>query len=82
MKLYLLSQTENNDYDTFDSCVVCAESEEDAKSIMPNHGKGQPFNSEEYNGWASSIENVRCVEIGTANEDQERGVIVASFNAG
>jgi len=36
MKLWLLSQDKNNDYDTYDSCVVVAENEEDAKSIHPD----------------------------------------------
>jgi len=80
MKLYLLSQTENSDYDTFDSCVVCAENEQDAKSIMPN---GHPFErSEIYGTWAYSIDGITCKEIGTANSDQVRGVIISSFNAG
>jgi len=35
MNLYLLSQTENRGYDTFDSCVVCAPNEEQAKTIHP-----------------------------------------------
>lgn len=36
MKLWLLKQTDNNDYDTYDSCVVVAETEEDAKMIHPD----------------------------------------------
>lgn len=36
MKLWLLEQTKNNDYDTYDSCVVVAETEGDAKSILPD----------------------------------------------
>ena len=35
MKLYKISQDENNEYDTFDSAIVCAESEEEAKKIHP-----------------------------------------------
>ena len=37
MKLYLLSQDDNNDYDTYDSIVVCAESEEDARNRISEH---------------------------------------------
>ena len=36
MKLWLLEQTDNNDYDTHDSCVVVAETEEEAKMIHPD----------------------------------------------
>lgn len=35
LNLYLISQTVNNDYDTFDSAVVAAYDEEDARSIHP-----------------------------------------------
>ena len=35
MKLYRIWQTVNNDYDTFDSAVVAAYDEEDARSIHP-----------------------------------------------
>ena len=35
MKLWLLSQDENSGYDTFDSIIVAAETEEDAKKISP-----------------------------------------------
>ena len=35
LNLYLISQNVNNDYDTFDSAVVAARDEEDARSIHP-----------------------------------------------
>lgn len=80
MKLYLLSQDDNNNYDTYDSIVVCAENEDDAKTITPH---GTPFKENEaYTSWARSAPSISCKEIGTANEGEERGVILASFNAG
>jgi len=36
MKLYKLSQDLNNNYDTYDSCVVCAENEDEARMIHPS----------------------------------------------
>jgi hypothetical protein len=36
MNIYLLSQTELVGYDTYDSCVVLAETEEEARTIHPN----------------------------------------------
>lgn len=36
MNLYLISQSKNTDYDTYDSAVVCAESETQAKLMHPN----------------------------------------------
>ena len=36
MKLYLISQTANHDYDSFDSAVVAAENEANAREIHPS----------------------------------------------
>lgn len=80
MNLYLLSQSENRGGDTYDSIVVCAENEEDAKSISPNGG---PFVEKDiFSGWAQKKSSITCEEIGKANKDVERGIIIASFNAG
>lgn len=82
MKLYLLSQNDNDNYDTYDSCLVCAENEEDAITITPD---GDTFIENCYNyngGWAKKLSSITCVEIGEANERQTRGVIISSFNAG
>jgi hypothetical protein len=77
MNLYLLSQTENRGYDTFDSCVVCAPNEEQAKTIHPrgdlNYVSGR--------GWASP-DNVTATLIGVADPSVKAGVVIASFNAG
>lgn len=35
MNIYLLSQSKNKGYDTYDSCVVLAETEEEARKIFP-----------------------------------------------
>lgn len=80
MKLFKLSQTVNNDWDTFDSCIVCAENEEDAKSIHPD-GDSDILTEGGYS-WTNSFADITCAEIGVANEDQKRGVICSSFNAG
>jgi hypothetical protein len=80
MKLYLLKQNDNNNYDTYDSCLVCAENEADARTIDPN---GNEFKEgARYNEWALSKDSITCEEIGEANDKQERGVVIASFNAG
>lgn len=76
MNLYLLTQNENSGYATFDSCIVCAESEVNAKEIPPSP-VNYIWNSGE---WASSTENVKCELIGTAKEGLKEGVIIASYN--
>lgn len=55
LNLYLLTQDENNGYDTFDSCVVAAYNEEDAKCIHPFLFKFEwnclDLDAEEYKRW-------------------------------
>ncbi len=80
MKLYKLTQDVNDDWDTYDSCVVCAVDEEDAKTISPD-GYETPIKQPEYTSWCT-IKDVKVEYIGEAVEGLKRGVIVASFNAG
>jgi len=77
MNLYLISQEVNNRYDTYDSAVVAAESEDAARSIHPSKSDWDGEYEEE---WCAK-ENVTVRLIGTA-EDGVSGVICASFNAG
>lgn len=74
MHLYLISQQTNNGYDTYDSAVVAAESEEAARSIHPG-------NSQWDEGTWCAKEDVAVRLIGTAADDVS-GVLCASFNAG
>lgn len=76
MKLYLLSQSDNRGYDTFDSVVVAAESEDLAATTHPCslHTWGCV--------WADSVEGVTVTYLGEAVEGTPPGVILASFNAG
>ena len=78
MKLFLLYQSENTWYDTYDSCVVCAENKEDAKNITPDWNILGRWSGV----WGFKLDDIYADEIWTANKDQERGVIIASFNAG
>lgn len=78
MKLYLLSQDANNDYDTYDSCVVAAESEEDARLITPNYDGFK----DGWSSWVRSPDQVEVQYIGEAAEGAKAGVVCASFNAG
>ena len=78
MNLYALTQSENGGYDTYDACIVCANSEDDAKQITPD---GDDWN-EKCSSWASSPENVAVELIGKATDHIKRGVVIGSFNAG
>ena len=73
MNLYLISQTENDDWGAFDSAVVVAESAEQAKITYPDpHVRSH--------GWTSP-DNVKVQLLGVSNSN-ERKVVCSSFNAG
>jgi hypothetical protein len=96
MNLYLLTQGINNGYDTYDSAVVAAESEEEARRVSPCHfyvwrevggwhfkyadGREKPEGRNRYD-WTSP-DQVTAELIGVASEGTAAGVICASFNAG
>jgi hypothetical protein len=74
MNLYLISQNVNTGSDTYDSAVVAALSEDDARAIHPSKYEAQET-------WCDK-ENVTVKLIGTATTGIKAGVICASFNAG
>lgn len=80
--LYKISQTEREGYDTYDSAVVVAESEDAARAIHPAgyHDAKQAWKTD---SWASVPAVVNAVCIGIALEGFKSGdIICASFNAG
>jgi hypothetical protein len=99
MKLYLITQGLVDGYDTYDSAVVVAESEYEAKRIHPSgfathikdgkwmgtYSSGNNAGSEyefTHDGWVnySDVEAVSAEYLGET--EKEKGVILASFNAG
>ena len=93
MKLYKIWQEVNNSYDTYDSAIVCAKDEEEAKTISPDEWS-EPYLSfydEEQkaiknkklfcSSWAG-INDIKVEYIGEATKGIEKGVILASFNTG
>lgn len=81
MNLYRIWQVQNNGYDTFDSAVVVAASEEDAKKVHPCDYDPTPW---EHNyTWADSPDAVFVEYVGIAANELSAGTIIcASFNAG
>ena len=71
--IYLLSQTERNGYDTYDSCVVIATSDEEARNVSI---KQLTF------GWVDDLTKIDCELIGTALPTTQVGIVLSSFNAG
>jgi hypothetical protein len=86
-KIYLISQNENNTWDTYDSAVVVAPDEATARKINPYGDSDELFMTEKewaykYNCWCSSEEKVVVKCLGDASKDQKIGVVCSSFNAG
>lgn len=84
MNLYKISQEVNDNYDTYDSAIVCAESEEDARSIHPDGAGDAAIEgfTRSWN-WVEDKKDVKVELIGTPHIFfQVRGVILSSFNAG
>lgn len=90
MNLYLIYQDKNTSFDSYDSAVVAAETEEDARLIHPrmNEEGVFPWSSrddwpltESHGDWTTPNHVGVCL-IGVAKEGTQRGVICASFNAG
>ena len=95
MHLFKLTQTENDGWDTFDSCIVVAQDPDAARLMHPygdykwdgdawfiqrTDGTTKKCGTEGF-GWTAP-DNVTVEHIGIAREDSEAGVVLASFNAG
>ncbi len=85
LKLYRISQSVHNDYDTYDSAVVCALDEETARDMSLTNS--QPIKWDDKNGshtytWAANRNDVLVEFLGEASDHLKQGVICASFNAG
>ena len=76
MNIYIISQTQNRGYDTYDAAVVAAPDMETARHMHPSDGA---IDWSSYT-WASGPEHVTAQCVGETNEKQ--GVILASFHAG
>ena len=79
MKLWIISQCVNRGYDTYDSAVVAAETEEEARNTLPSGGTWQE--ARRYGGWASKPSEVDVEYLGETNREIS-GIILSSFNAG
>jgi hypothetical protein len=84
--LFLITRTDNVDYDEYDSAVVCAGNAEHARRIHPSSGDTFPDGDDwksRFNPWVSNPEQVKVEYLGVAPENITVGrVICASFNAG
>ena len=91
MNLYLITQDENNGYDTYDSAVVCATNSLAAQCIHPNNQSFKEYMKsmnmsrevaiDNYLDSWTTPENVRVIEIGVAHTKIKSGIVCSSFNA-
>ena len=97
LKLYLVSQEENSDYDSYDSFVAACHSVKEARHTCPSSGsewnqklrswvyKQYPPDTRSYKtdaGWTSRLSKIRVKYLGKAATSIKAGVICSSFNAG
>ncbi len=75
MKLYLISQIKNCNYDTFDAAIVVANNVEEARHIYPDDCSPDQ--------WVDNLIDVIIEEIGEADiKYTQPCTILSSFNAG
>jgi len=81
MYLWKISQDQNNNYDTFDSAIVAAANETEARGIHPS-GDQSDWNDTYNDSWVTDPGVVSVEQIGVAKPGTPAGVVLASFNAG
>ena len=84
MKLFKISQTQNNGYDTFSDAVVCAANESIARYINPSNGELMTVDNwnDGHGSWCLSPNCIIVEYLGEAAESCKEGLILASFHAG
>jgi hypothetical protein len=87
LKLYLLEQSVNQEYDTYDSIVVIAENEDRARNMTPYEDRF--LDSEDYkNTWSGSwvsykdADKIKVTYLGDAKPGSTESIVITSFNAG
>lgn len=81
--LWLLTQSSNRGYDTYDSCIVAADTAEDAVLIHPSEyvrESNKPWGR--HSGWATTPSDVHAEKIGVTKAERRGTMILSSFNAG
>ncbi len=86
MNIYKIEDNRKSgpDWDVWIGAIVVAESPEDAKKIQPNGSEFIEWDGTGRKnwGWVDKLSEIDVTEIGVANIDQPRGVILDSYCAG
>ena len=70
--LYLIERTDDVGFDEYDSAVVCARNEDEAKTTDMGYG----------GHLTHCLKNIDVKLLGPADSNVELGVVCSSFNAG
>ena len=85
MNIYLVSRTDEVDYDEYDAFIVAAKDEEQARNQHPRNNNNWCDNFGGH-GWVSfrNKASLTVTVIGKASEEQytKPTILLASFNAG
>ena len=81
MKLWRISQTVNDDYDTYSDAVVAANTRTEARHIHPSGACRDDAWWRKDDTWALP-EQVKMELLGTAKKGTKAGIICSSFHAG
>jgi hypothetical protein len=82
LHLFLISQSENRDYDTYDSAVVVAADPGGARHMLPWESEDPSCDSFRYRQWCDA-DDVEVTCVGLAADGLTVGeIICASFRAG
>lgn len=89
--IYLVERTDGCSYDEYDSFVVIAKTEKEAREIHPRGHKvgvcsytGKPEPHPLFDSWVKvdEIDSLDVTLVGKAAKGQKPGIVLSSFNAG
>lgn len=83
MRIFKVARTDTVSYDEYDAFVAVAESEADARAMHPSGKSKVDEWSFEAGTWpVADPATLVVTDLGVAAPGVERGVVLASFNAG
>jgi len=85
MNIYKVETIFNVSYDEYDSFVCIAVSEQEAREMHPDGPtKRNPEYKRALSTWVdfAQINSLKVTLIGVANDNQNKGIVLSSFNAG
>ena len=85
MNIYLLIKLiddSEDPWDKYNSAVVVAPNEDEAKKMHPNGENIWPWDEWRSDSWVSQLAEIRVVYLGEASPGLIQGVVCSDFHAG